>query len=420
MSPPAPGPGEPDPPGAGSDGAGPDPAGSRPDDAGPGGGSGRRWVPFGYLFALYFILGGSETMISPLFPLVRVDLGLDESHQAAILAAVAAGIASFNLIGGAASRRLTDRALVRSAAACLAAGMVLSGAAPSFWPLLAGQALLGVAFGIFFPPALAVVARLYPSAVGKAIAAYGLAYSFGLAAAALTGNVGAGNWRWVFYACALPALAAVLWTPGWPEPDRDPALPPLWAQIRQYARMRVLRLSGLASFGGVSMHYVVIGFAPVYFVDRGIHLGLTVSLIAAGRVLSAGVKLVGGALYDRYGGLWTARLMMLVTSGLGVPMLAAPTNWGVWLLVPFVGIAVSVLPVANAMLVGALPPQSGWGIGVFRAALLGSAALLSAVVSLLLRWLPLETLMLASLSLPLLVAAAAHAALNRPNPSAAP
>ena len=138
------------------------------------------------------------------------------------------------------------------------------------------------------------------------------------------------------------------------------------------------------------------------------------SLIAAGRVLSAGVKLVGGALYDRYGGLWTARLMMLVTSGLGVPMLAAPTNWGVWLLVPFVGIAVSVLPVANAMLVGALPPQSGWGIGVFRAALLGSAALLSAVVSLLLRWLPLETLMLASLSLPLLVAAAAHAALNRP------
>lgn len=350
-------------------------------------------------------------MISPLFPLVRIDLGLEESHQAAILTAVAAGIASFNVIGGAASRRLTDRALVRSAAACLAAGMVLSGAAPSFWPLLAGQALLGVAFGIFFPPALAVVARLYPGAVGKAIAAYGLAYSFGLAAAALTGNVGAGNWRWVFYSCALPALVAVVWTPGWPEPDRDPALPPLWAQIRQYARMRTLRLSGLASFGGVSMHYVVIGFAPVYFVDRGIHLGLTVSLIAAGRVLSAGVKLVGGALYDRYGGLWTARLMMLVTSGLGLPMLLAPARWGVWLLVAFVGIAVSVLPVANAMLVGALPPQSGWGIGVFRAALLGSAAVLSGVVTLLLQWLPLESLMLASLSLPLLVAAATHAAI---------
>ena len=405
MSPPNPGPAEP------GTGSGPDPgAGTAPE---PSSQPRRRWVPFGYLFGLYFILGGSETMISPLFPLVRIDLGLEESHQAAILAAVAAGIASFNVIGGAASRRLTDRALVRSAAACLAAGMVLSGAAPSFWPLLAGQALLGVAFGIFFPPALAVVARLYPGAVGKAIAAYGLAYSFGLAAAALTGNVGAGNWRWVFYSCALPALVAVVWTPGWPEPDRDPALPPLWAQIRQYARMRTLRLSGLASFGGVSMHYVVIGFAPVYFVDRGIHLGLTVSLIAAGRVLSAGVKLVGGALYDRYGGLWTARLMMLVTSGLGLPMLLTPARWGVWLLVAFVGIAVSVLPVANAMLVGALPPQSGWGIGVFRAALLGSAAVLSGVVTLLLQWLPLESLMLASLSLPLLVAAATHAAIPR-------
>jgi len=373
----------------------------------------RRWVPVGYLFTLYFLLGGSETMISPLFPLVRDDLGLRESHQAAILAVVAAGIACFNVAGGASSRWMSDRALVRTASSCLAAGMILSGAAPSFWLLLAGQALLGIAFGIFFPPALAAVARLYPSAVGKAIAAYGLAYSFGLAAAALTGNVGEGNWRWVFYACALPAVVAVVWIPRWPEPGRDPSPPPLLAQLRWYARMRMLRLSLLASVGGVSMHYLVIGFAPVYFVDRGVHLGLVVTLISVGRVLSAGAKLVGGALYARYGGLWTARLMMLVTSALGVPMLLAPAGVGVGLLAPFVGIAVSVMPVANAMLVGALPPQSGWGIGTFRAVVLGSAALLSGVVSLLLRFLELEVLMLASLAVPLLVAAAAHASMHR-------
>lgn len=382
-------------------------------DTGPEPLSKRRWVPFGYLFTLYFLLGGSETMISPLFPLVRDDLDLRESHQAAILAVVAAGIACFNVAGGASSRWVSDRALVRTASSCLAAGMILSGAAPSFWPLLAGQALLGIAFGVFFPPALAAVARLYPGAVGKAIAAYGLAYSFGLAAAALTGNVGEGNWRWVFYAGALPAVVAIVWIPRWPEPGRDPSPPSLLAQLRRYARMRVLHLSLLASVGGVSMHYVVIGFAPVYFVDRGVPLGLVVTLIAAGRVLSAGAKLVGGALYDRYGGLWTARLMMLVTSALGVPMLLAPAGVGVGLLTLFVGIAVSVLPVANAMLVGALPPQSGWGIGTFRAALLGSAALLSGVISLLLRFLELEVLMLASLAVPLLVAAAVHASMHR-------
>ena len=139
--------------------------------------------------------------------------------------------------------------------------------------------------------------------------------------------------------------------------------------MAQYARKQTYRLAGYASFGGVSMHFVVIGFSTVYFVDRGMDLRLVAVLLAAGRILSAPVKIVGGALYDRRGGPWTARLMMASTSALGLPLLLLPARWGAWVLVPFVGMAVSVLPVANAMLVAALPPQSGWGIGTFRAAL---------------------------------------------------
>ena len=384
---------------------------------GSGGGESRltaRWVTFGYLFTLYFILGGSETMISPLFPLVRQDLDLAERHQAAILAAVAAGIASFNVIGGATSRWLSNRSLVRATAVSLAAGMVLSAVAQSFWVLLVGQTLLGVAFGIFFPPALASVARLYPDTPGKAIAVWGQAYSFGLAAAALSGFAG-GGWRWVFLGCVVPAVLAIAYVPRWVEPDTDMGPIPLLTQLAEYARKQSYRLAGYASFGGVSMHFVVIGFSPVFFVDRGVDLRLVAVLLALGRALSAPVKIVGGALYDRRGGPWTARLMMLSTSALGLPLLVLPAEIGVWLLVPFVGMAVSVLPVANAMLVAALPPQSGWGIGTFRAGLLGSAALLSAIVSALLRWeVPLSVLMIAALGLPALVAAAMHRAVEPP------
>ena len=373
-----------------------------------------RWATFGYLFTVYFILGGAETMISPLFPLVRQDLDLSESNLAAILAAVAAGIASFNVIGGATSRRLSDRSMVRATAVSLAAGMVLSAGAQSFWVLLVGQTLLGAAFGIFFPPALASVARLYPDAPGKAIAVWGQAYSFGLAAAALSAFAG-GGWRWVYVGCAVPAVLAIAYVPHWIEADRGQTPLPLLAQLAQYARKQTYRLAGYASFGGVSMHFVVIGFSTVYFVDRGVDIRLVAVLLAAGRFVSAPVKIVGGALYDRRGGPWTARLMMVSTTALGLPMLLLPAEIGVWLLVPFVGMAVSVLPVANAMLVAALPPQSGWGIGTFRAALLGSAALLSAIVSgLLSLGVPLETLMLASLGLPALVAAATHRAIDRP------
>ena len=375
-----------------------------------------RWATFSYLFTLYFILGGAETMISPLFPLVRDDLDITESNLATILAAVAGGIAAFNVIGGATSRWLSDRSLVRATAVSLAAGMALSAAAPSFWVLLAGQTLLGVAFGIYFPPALASVARLYPDAPGKAIAVWGQAYSFGLAAAAASAFAGSA-WRWVYVGCAVPAALAIAYVPRWIEVDRDPA-PVAWlAQLAHNARKRTYRLAFYASFGGVSMHFVVIGFSTAFFVvDRGLDLRLVAAMLIAGRALSAPVKIVGGALHDRRGGPWTARLMMVSTAGLGLPMLLLPAEVGVWLLVPFVGMAVSVLPVANAMLVAALPPQSGWGIGTFRAALLGSAALLSAVASgLLSLGVPLLALMLAALGLPALAATAMHRAVEMPD-----
>ena len=377
-----------------------------------------RWVTFGYLFTLYFILGGAETMMSPLFPLVEPDLNITESNLAAILASVSAGIATFNILGGISSRWLTDRSMVRASAMALAAGMALSAVAQTFWVLLIGQTLLGVAFGIYFPPGLASVARLYRGAEGKAIAVWGQAYSFGLAAAALSVFAGEG-WRWVFVGCAVPPLLAIVYVPRWVEADRGPAPVPWLAQLVQNARKRTYRLAFWASFGGVSMHFVVIGFSPAFFDSQGVNLWLVGVLLAAGRILSAPVKLVGGALYDRRGGPWTARMMMVSTTALGLPMLLLPAEAGVWLLVPFVGMAVSVLPVANAMLVAALPPQSGWGIGTFRAALLGSAALLSAIVSgLLSLGVPLFALMLISLALPALVAAAMHRATTPAAPEA--
>ena len=380
------------------------------------GGSGptARWATFGYLFTLYLILGGAETMMSPLFPLVEPDLGITESDLAAILASVSAGIATFSILGGISSRWLSDRSMVRASAMALAAGMVLSAVAQTFWVLLVGQTLLGVAFGIYFPPGLAGVARLYRGSEGKAIAVWGQAYSLGLAAAALSVFAGE-NWRWVFVGCAVPPLLAVAYVPRWVEADRGPAPEPWLAQLVQNARRQTYRLAGYASFGGVSMHFVVIGFSPVFFASQGVDLRLVGVLMAAGRFLSAPVKLVGGALYDRRGGPWTARLLTAGTAALGLPMLLLPAGAGVWLLVPFVGMAVSVLPVANTMLVAALPAQSGWGIGTFRAGLLGSAALLSAIVSgLLSLGVPLFALMLAALGLPALVAASMHRAVEPP------
>ena len=86
----------------------------------------------------------------------------------------------------------------------------------------------------------------------------------------------------MFVGCAVPAVLAIAYVLRWVEADRGQAPLPLLAQVAQYARKQTYRLAGYASFGGVSMHFVVIGFSTVYFVDRGVDLRLVAVLLAAG------------------------------------------------------------------------------------------------------------------------------------------
>jgi hypothetical protein len=156
------------------------------------------------------------------------------------------------------------------------------------------------------------------------------------------------------------------------------------------------------------MHYVVIGFAPVLYVDRGISLGVISVLLAAGRLGSVPGTVVSGVLYDRYGGLWVTRSLMVAVLALGVSMLVLPGAMGLCLLVPFVAVSASVFPIANTLLVAALPPRSAWGIGTFRSVMLATAAVLSGVVSVLLHHLSVPAVMLGTLLVPALSAVIIH------------
>ena len=369
----------------------------------------QRRTAFSYLFTVYLLCSLSETLVSPLFPVLRDDLDLVAAQQATLLAVVAGGVAVFNVVGGALATSRPDRSLVRAGAGMLSVGLIVSGLAGSYVVLLTGQALVGAAFGIFYPSGLASVARLYDATRGRAIANYGLAYSLGLALAAAAGNVGERGWRYVFVATGAMALGLVPFAPRWVEAEPAAGTHSLLSQLRTYAHHRDYRYSGLATFAGLVIHYVVIGFAPVLFVDRGVHLGLVTGLLAAGRLGSVPGKILGGALFDRYGGLWTVRLLMLLAVALGVPMLLLPAGAGVWLLAPFVAVSASVFPIANALLVSALPPRSAWGIGTFRSVMLGASAILSALVGLLLAHIPLPAVMVAALVVPLMAAGASDA-----------
>jgi len=378
---------------------------------------GRR-INFSYLFTVYLVAAVSETLISPLFPLIRRDLGLGVAQQASLLASLTASIGIFNLVGGALGYRSGDRRIVRAAALALAFGTFISGAANSYAMLLIGQIVIGAGSGLFFGPGLASIGRMYSATRGRAIASYGLAYSFGLSLAAFSANAGQAMWRWMFWGTGGVALVFALIAPHIVE-AREPDIPPLLGSLRSYLGHPLYRMSLVTGAVAGTTSYVINGFTPTLFDDRGAALGIVTALIGIGRLASAAGKYLSGWLFDRIGGAHAARLIMLAITALGVAELLPPYRIGVLFIIPFVCATAMLFPVSNALSVVALPERSSWGTGVYRAALVLASAAVSGMVTVLLHFFSLGAVMLGTLVVPLAGAIWVGIAARRVEPATA-
>lgn len=362
---------------------------------------GWRRLIFWYLTIVYFLAGASETYISPLFPLLRQALHLRVSDQATLIAALTISIAVGNLAGGWVGSRFADRWAVRSAAALLAAGSLLSGLAMSFVTIAIGQVLSGLGVGLFFGPGLAVIGRMYPTTLGRSIASYGLGYSCGLAAAAFASSLGADLWRAAFVVTAVLSLGFAIFTPKLPEAGND-RRQGLVRDAVTYLRSPAYRSAVTVGIVAGICNYVVIGLAPEHFVSVGTSAGLIGALVGAGRIASMGGKYASGWLVDRIGGTSTAQLLMCLLVLCGLLELVTPRQVGLWAVVPVVCASAMLFPVSNAMVVVALPGRATWGVGVYRASLMVSSAICSGLSSLALRHFSTTTVMIAALAFPLL------------------
>jgi len=282
----------------------------------------------------------------------------------------------------------------------------VSGTAQSFAMLVAGQAIAGIGIGLFFAPGLASIGRMFAATRGRAVASYGLGYSVGTAAAAFVAGVDGIDWRWPFYVTAVLSLGLALIAPQLLD-STGGRPPPMLAALRSYLRHPLYQMSLVTALVAGSMTYIFIGFTPTLFVDRGVSLSLVASLIGVGRLMSVGGKYIAGRMFDRFGGPRSAQWIMLAIAVVGVPLVALPGAWGAAVLVPFVLITASLFPISNALSVTGLPERSTWGIGVYRALLVGSSAVLSGAVGVLLHHFSLDTVMYGALLLPLACAMAA-------------
>ncbi len=357
-------------------------------------------VSYWYLFALFFTAAVSETLVSPLFPLIRNDLHLRTADLALITGGLTLMTGIGNLAGGVIGIRLSDRLAVRTAAFFVAGGALVTSISGSLTVMLVGQMLIGGGSGLFFGPGLSSVSRLFEKNRGRIIAGYGLAYSLGLAVASFCANKIAPPWRMNYLIISVVAICLSIKVPDLKE-NLEPVKLGLQNLAVQYSKNSSYRLALICGVVAGTTHYLVIGLIPEAFVDRGETLALVTGLIGIGRLASMLGKYAAGWAFDRWGGPRSAQVVMSLMLCSGFLVLALPTKLGLIPIIPFVCFTAMLFPISNAIVIGALPAKSSLGVGIYRASLMISSAVLSVFFAIALRNFGTFEVMLSALAIPI-------------------
>lgn len=331
-----------------------------------------RWGAFGLVCLAYLGVTVGEQGLAPVMPEVSAEFGVSEGQSGVAFGLLALAIAVGNVAGGALLGRFGPRRLMLAGLVATGAGAALAAVTNGFALLVGAQLLLGTGAGLYFPAGLQAVPVLSGSQRrGLAMGLYGVAFSGGLLGAALLGALGsATSWRVAFWCSAALAVAAFVAT-------LFVDLPP---GPRQPVRLRFPRRAvvGVPTFiGGIAgiCQYGAIPFLTTFAVaEWGLRAGQAALLLAVGRVLSIGAKLVSGVGMDRRGPVTSARWTGLVLATTGVAWVLLPGGWTAYALAAvFAGSVSSLGPISNLAAVLRFGGD-GSALGTFRSVQIGIGA----------------------------------------------
>jgi len=320
-----------------------------------------RWIGAAGVFVISL-----DSMVNIAFPAMAATFGVAAPAMRWVIVCYVLSYAFLSFAGGALGDRIGYRPVFVVGLAGSAVAYVIAAAAPTLGWLLIGRVVQGLAGGLVYGTAPAIVTAgadrtRRTRAIGFLNAALGLAFALGpIVAGLLIATVG---WRAVFAIrapLALVALAAAL--RGLPRESAGASRGPV--RPRDVLRRSVLHLGALPflAFGG---NFAIWLLAPFYIVDRrGLDpmvgglmfmltpLGMTLGAPLAARLaerLGARVTVVAGLLVEALG------LAALGTAGATTPFAAVAAE----LFAAGLGLGVFVVPNMAALMEEFTPHQQG-------------------------------------------------------------
>lgn len=359
-------------------------------------GDGRGWVLATVATGWMFVLG-ARVILPTLLPQVKGAFGLTNATAGVLISALWGSYAVTQFPAGMLVDRVGERPTLVASVVVTAAGALALGLAPTFVVFFLGAMLFGLGSGLYAPPRVTVLSRIYPDRDGTAL---GVTFAVGNLGASALPLVAGGlailfGWRFGFGFVVVP-LAVVgvgLWTF---IPSRDGSQERVAADdprrivsrlVREMTDRHVL-LAWTAMTLYLFTYQGITAFLPTYLIaTKGVNQATASALYSLFFASGAIAQSIAGGAADRHG----ARRVLAAIAGFGVlTLVALPFVHGLLplaVLVVLLGTRLGIGPVGNGYVAAILSDEvQGSGFGLFRTFYLAVGALGSTFVGVLAGW----------------------------------
>lgn len=338
-------------------------------------GGGRGWALLAIATGWMLVLG-TRVILPALLPEVKAAFAFDNTVAGFLLSALWLAYAVAQFPAGVLSDRAGERTILGVAVVVTATGALALALAPTFALFAAGGVLFGLGTGLYAPPRVTVLSRIF---VDRDSTALGVTFAVGNVGAAafpvIAGTLAlVVGWRFGF-GFVVPLLAAVavgLWTTV-PPVDRGSRVAsdrPRRVAGRLVGELtdRTVLIAWLAMTLVLITYQGITSFLPIYLVaEKGLDAGIASLLYGLFFASGAVFQLIAGGAADRYG----ERSVLAVTAGFGVlTLVGLAAVDDLFLLVPLVvllGTRLGIGPVGNGYVAAILSDDvQGSGFGLFR------------------------------------------------------
>jgi len=335
--------------------------------------SGRGRSLLGSITLAHFSHHVSNSLLSPLLPLIRDTFGMSYAQSGFAVSAFSLSAGLANAPWGLFADRVGSRTVIVAGLVLMAGTSIAVGLSGSYEWLLVSLIALGLVSGSYHAPAAALIAKSYsPSVRGAAMGMHitGGHLSF-FAAPLVAGQLAllSGTWRtpYLWFAAAPIVCGLLLWLVA-PRLHERPEPGDRFAAFREIGRVfrdvgPLVSLAMLFQFGLSA----ILAFLALYLVDaRGIHPALAAAMFGIPQLVGVFGAPLGGALSDRLGRK-AVILASLAALGPAIWALTAVPNELLVLPLIVIGLGFSMRSVVTETLVldSAPPARRGTVLGAY-------------------------------------------------------